>query len=128
MGMFDYIRCERELPDSPPTLEWQTKDTPSQYLDVYEIRADGSLWQEEYDIEDRSDPNADGILALCGCMTRVNKRWEPCKFTGEIRFYGYEGSNTARWWEFSAYFIDGQMQSVVTIERPKRTASEDNAQ
>jgi hypothetical protein len=118
MGMFDYIRSELALPDDPPAIQWQTKDTPSQYMDVYEIRADGSLWVEEYDLEDCGDPKAEGVMRLRGCMTPVNKRWVPCKLTGEIQFYGAEDSNWQRWWEFSSYFIDGQMQSITNISKP----------
>lgn len=40
MGMFDNIKCAMV-----PAGEYQTKDTPVQYLDNYEIRADGSLWR-----------------------------------------------------------------------------------
>jgi hypothetical protein len=40
------------LPDaSDNDLEYQTKDTPAQFLDNYEIRADGSLWHLDYDID-----------------------------------------------------------------------------
>ncbi len=52
MGMFDYLKCKYPLPDaSDNDLEYQTKDTPAQFLDNYEIRADGSLWHLDYDID-----------------------------------------------------------------------------
>ena len=35
---------------------------------MHEIREDGSLWREEYDIEDHSDPNAEGLERFTGCM------------------------------------------------------------
>jgi hypothetical protein len=41
MGMFDYIKYRGE--------EYQTKDTPRQLMDNYEIRDDGTLWYENYD-------------------------------------------------------------------------------
>ena len=52
MGMFDYINCSI-LFDNPKWngLEFQTKNTPSQSLDLYEIRTDGTLWHLEYDTE-----------------------------------------------------------------------------
>lgn len=113
MGMFDDLRCHYPLPrEGANALAYQTKDTPAQWMDLYEIRADGSLWHETYDIEDRSDPNATGLLALAGAMTRVNKRWEPERLTGEIRFYDYANGE---WTVFSAYFIDGQIREIVDI-------------
>lgn len=44
MGLFDYIRCEYPLPDGfDGDVEYQTKDTPNQYLDRYTIAEDGRL-------------------------------------------------------------------------------------
>lgn len=104
MGLFDEIRFKAKLPIvGAEALTYQTKDTPSQFMDSYEVREDGTLWHEVYDVEDRSDTNADGFLRIRGMMTRTNKHWEPCGMTGEIRFYtGDKG-----WWiEFSSYFRD----------------------
>lgn len=128
MGVFDYLRCKYPLPvEGANELEYQTKDTDAQYLDHYEIREDGSLWQQDYDIEDRSDKSApEGDPArFIGCMTPVNKRWVPCAdFTGEIEFYtgwpekpGYDSG----WLEFSAYFVDGAIKHlhVLTNTPPK---------
>lgn len=91
MGMFDEIRCKMPLPaelDVEHREHWfQTKSLGCE-MDYYEIREDGSLWFEAYDIDDQSDPNAEGLDALRGMMTRVNKRWEKLSdFFGEIRFY-----------------------------------------
>ena len=119
MGLYDEIRCERELPAPEASgLLFQTKDTPAQFCEQYVIRADGTLWHETYDTEDHSDPKAEGLHALIGCMTRVNQRWEPCLYTGEIRFYtdGDYGTDSAWWLEFSSYFKDGQMQLVNLIQ------------
>jgi hypothetical protein len=132
MGMFDYIRCEAPLPvPGFDGREFQTKDTPAQYCERYCIRADGTLWYEDCDYEDRSDPNAEGLAALFGSMTPVNPRWEQVTdFTGEICFYGFKSERTGGrgrdcggWIEFSAYFIDGRMQSLVcTANRDDPTA------
>jgi len=112
MGMFDYMRCHYTLPVSgAEALEYQTKDTPAQYLDQYEIRADGTLWHQDYDTEDRSDPNADGFARLFGCETRINDRWEPVTLTGEIVFY-------AGAFMFSAYFVGGMLKHLETLQAP----------
>ncbi len=89
MGLFDELTCHMALPGLGVTdAVFQTKSLPAMYMDRYELRADGTLWHEEYDIEDRSDPGATGVERLLGAMSRVNLRWEPVNFTGEIYFYG----------------------------------------
>ena len=108
MGMFDELICERDGFDK--TEVFQTKDTPTQQLDMYQIRGDGTLWFHDYDIENRSAPNAEGVMVLAGCMSHTNKRWRRVDgFTGEIYFYGDSG-------EFSAYYINGELQSLVRVE------------
>lgn len=110
MGMFDYVRCDYPLPvEGAAKLQYQTKDTPSQFLDEYEIRADGTIWHQNYDIEDRSDPLAKGFERLYGMATRINKRWEPVALTGEVVFYAGE-------FEFSAHFIDGKISYLETLQ------------
>jgi hypothetical protein len=111
MGMFDYLTCKSPLP-LPEYQEsaFQTKDTPAQYLDKYEIREDGTLWHQE----DRSEYG-------------VNTRWVPVsKFTGEIRFYGPCGGFSAKatgWVEFSAYFVSGTLNQIhVLAHEPKETS------
>jgi len=104
MGVFDYITCEAG--DRNPKTEYQTESFEWPYLDRYEIRKDGTLWREEYDIEDRSDPNAEGLDALAGSRTRVNKRWMQMEnFTGEVRFG--DGKNG-----YSAYFVHGALKHL----------------
>lgn len=113
MGMFDEIKCKYPLPlEGANDLLYQTKDTDAQFMDLYEIREDGTLWHEIYDVEDQSDPNAEGIMKMWGCMTRVNKRWEQVMFTGEIVFYG---DNKGQFIEFSAYFVDGKLNQLHKI-------------
>jgi hypothetical protein len=118
MGMFDYLRCHYPLSiDGANELEFQTKDTDAQYLEHYEIREDGTLWHQDYDIEDQSDPKAEGLTALIGMMTPVNQRWVPEPITGEIRFYSSLDGKWEKnsWVEFSAYFIKGKLQNLVVI-------------
>ena len=112
MGMFDYLRCHYPLPvEGGAALEYQTKDTPAQWLDQYEIRTDGTLWHQDYDTEDRSDPSAEGFARLFGCATRVNERWEPVALTGEVVFYSGD-------FEFSAYFVRGELKHLETLQAP----------
>lgn len=139
MGMFDDIKCKYPLPlAGANALAYQTKDTPMQYLDQYEIREDGTLWHEEYDTEDHSEagkwmkenpgkelPESLGLLSFAGCMARVNKRWEQLKLTGEIGFYTMYGIKDGQlvhanardgWLEWSAYFVDGKLNQLHLLE------------
>lgn len=121
MGMFDDLVCKYPLPIAGANdLRYQTKDTKAQFMDLYEIREDGTLWHEDYDCEDHSDaakwqaenPGKElpeylsGLLSFVGCMARVRKRWERVdNFTGEIRFY--DALKPKGWIEWSAYFENG---------------------
>lgn len=118
MGMFDYLRCEYDLPiHDAPAEGWQTKSTPAQAMDVYTIRKDGTLWGQEYDIEDRSNPNAKGLNRIRGMATRVNHRDVRCTMTGEVRFYTSKDGDWGRGWiEISAYFVNGQIKHLEVIE------------
>jgi len=131
MGMFDDLRCEYPLPVVGANgLAYQTKDTPAQYLDLYEIRSDGTLWHQEYDIEDHSklgkwmaenpgkEPSEEQInlMNIGGCMTRVNKRWVQEHLTGEIRFYTSLGQKHTGWIEWSADFVEGKLNQLHLIQ------------
>ena len=109
MGMFDDITCDYKT--DPPTkgIAFQTKDTPAQYLDKYNIREDGTLWHEEYDIEDRSDQTAKDLLKMRGLFSKINKRWKQLFLTGEIYFYDTELA-------YSAYFVKGELKEIHFIE------------
>ena len=124
MGVFDYVICEYPLPvEGANDVRFQTKDTPVQHLDNYKICKDGTLWHEAYDIEDQSDPNAEGIDRFLGCMARVNQRWELVHLTGEVSFAG--DSSTHLWLEFSAYFVRGYIIRLELIEdRPVPAANQ----
>lgn len=128
MGMFDDLRCKYPLPLAGANdLVYQTKDTDAQFLDMYEIREDGTLWHEVYDIEDHSErgewkkqnPGQDppeGLETFMGCMARVNKQWKQVVFTGEIRFYISTGKDHSGWIEWSAYFVNGHLLELHLIE------------
>jgi len=117
MGMFDNIKCLHKLPIEKDFSKeiFQTKNTPAQWLDHYEIRENGTLWHENYDIEDRSNPNETGLKRFVGSMTKINKRWEFMKdFIGEIRFYTTYDSNRYCI-EFSSYFVNGMLKELHLI-------------
>ncbi len=121
MGMFDKIRCKYPLPvEGSNALTFQTKDTPDQFLSLYEIRKDGSLWFQNCKIVDRSNPKAKGFARFCGIFTRTKPRWVPVKnLTGEIRFYEALGEYSTGWIEFSAYFVKGKIKHLELIKHRK---------
>jgi len=118
MGMFDYLRCEYPLPvEGANKILYQTKDTPSMWLDEYLIDENGDLYGEEYDIEDRSDKTKGPLESMLGCMTRVNIRKVKSDYTGEIRFYGFKDDvNYKGWVEFSSYFESGKIKNLNLME------------
>ena len=117
MGMFDELTCKYELPIEGATdLQFQTKDTSAQMLDQYEIRGDGTLWHEEYDIEDRSNPDAIGVMRMAGAWTKVNKRWVPEAITDTIYFYTFKNNDNTGWIEFCAEIVNGHVLSIKIIE------------
>lgn len=138
MGMFDYVRCEYPLQDGAPRDGYQSKDTPEQYMDTYEIREDGTLWHQEYDVEDHSDlakwratnPGKEppkemgGLASIAGCMSRTNPRWKQVEFHGALEFSwsnvtanGPRGYMTptrakAEFWTFVALYDHGMLLKI----------------
>lgn len=92
MGMFDTLIWDNN--------DYQTKDLEC-FLNTYKIE-DGLLWVEGYDIEDRSDPTARGMLRFAGMITRVNKRWIRSHYSGSIVFYDLYS-------DYVATFHDGEL-------------------
>lgn len=91
MGVFDYVRIKyagHGIGDVSGE-EFQSKDTPTQYMDQYEIREDGTMWHEAHDTEDRSDPTQPGLLGMFGVLTPVNHRWEQVDYEGELEVDQY---------------------------------------
>jgi hypothetical protein len=143
--MFDYLRCKYPLPPidglNPNELTYQSKDTPAQWCDLYEIREDGTLWHQAYDTEDRSEQgkwkaehpgeevpeSLKNFESIIGCMTSVNHRWE--QVTGlkmeTITFYDFHLDDLG-WIEWKALFADDKVDRILLIEnrKPKEESTE----
>lgn len=123
MGMFDYIRCEMPLPETPeppPGDVFQSKDTDDQYMTLYTITADGRLTWRPYTMEEvprteRPHPNANGLLGLRGSIRRVEQEPVDIPFHGDIHFYE-SGWNAGGWWEYRARFSDGVCKGITLVE------------
>lgn len=107
--MFDEIEVLVPLPDLPPDFapSFQTKSLVN-FLDNYRIDADGVLWHEDYDIEDRSDPAAIGLMRFAGAMTRVPKGWSKEDYTGEVELHDWDAVNHIDY-RYSTYFENGKL-------------------
>lgn len=113
MGMFDNIKCKYPLPvDGANDLNYQTKCTPAQQLDNYEIREDGTLWHETYD--NRFENTTEAPLGFY--IHRDNERWELIDITGEVRFYTLLPPKHSGWIEWSAYFVAGKLNQLHLVE------------
>lgn len=101
MGMFDEIKCYAKTGVRGSNQHtYQTKDTPKQTMDVYEIRQDGSLWHEIYDGPEISERKPIG--------------WERSDYSGEIIFY----TNTKLGWlEFVSTFKNGELQKIIKADK-----------
>jgi hypothetical protein len=112
MGVFDYVTCRYELPpEFPRDLEWQSKSTPAQYLDHYEIREDGSLWHETY--VHRVETQSDGYFNVQ--MYRDNPEWKREDFTGELEIHS---SDDRHWYTVQFWFRDGVVKDFVANATP----------
>jgi hypothetical protein len=111
MGVYDYLKVQCPLPGipDPSAIEFQTKDTDGQYLDHYEIRADGTLWHEAYEPEWRADPSS----PIGGYLERKNPHWVEENFTGALEFYTSDPNIDL---SFAALFKNGQLVNVIKKE------------
>lgn len=93
MGVFDYIRCEYELPDKwEQDVPFQTKDTPKQWLNTYTITKNGNL----IDNDDGSTVDFHGDLNFYwsnisgsssrGCITENDK---PVEYADYIALFDH---------------------------------------
>ena len=103
MGMFDNVKCLYPTPwPKSAELEWQTKDTPAQYLDDYEVRMDGTLWHKEYESRIEADPKA----PLGVWLHRESEHWVQENMTGQLEIYA--GDYTIMFW-----LRDGKVKDAV---------------
>ena len=86
MGAFDNVTIRRPLPwlDLQDAV-WQSKDTPAQCWDDYEVREDGTLWHLAYDM--RTEESEDSPLGIW--LHRDNERWEQVRCEGQIEVCEY---------------------------------------
>jgi hypothetical protein len=107
MGMFDYINYAGN--------EYQTKDTPEQGMELYEIRGN-ELWYKEV----KREWVEDSKHFLGGYLQEISHEWKFCdKFDGLIRIYrdvGKDEQNHYIWEEYKILFMDGKIIKIEKVE------------
>lgn len=113
MGMYDEVKLNHPMFGEDMGHIGQSKDTPNQFLDDYEITPAGRLVLcEDYVLEDHSDPTREGLAALVGCMDRVPTGKGPI----DTDYHGYLwvwGKGNYRW---QCKFTDGYLVSAEKVE------------
>lgn len=95
MGLFDNLRCHYPLPVVGANARYyQTKDTPCQRMNEYEITEEGLLRHREWDAD--TGPGDKWI-------------WHP-DFVGEVRFDDKEDGGGRI--KFSAHFVNGALKEL----------------
>jgi hypothetical protein len=101
MGMFDYIVCKYPLPNNfdATNTTFQTKSLHC-HLDKYTISSEGILL-----LNQKLDPTEenDEVIALIDI-----------KYTGNISFYTFIKNDVKQWYEYSATFINGKLQNIIS--------------
>ncbi len=117
MSVFDNVKCFYPLPTKRDLKDktFQTKNTVLQAtFSSYEIREDGTLWCEKFEII--KNPQATDNSKLSERYMRINHRWIfMSHFIGEIRFYTTYDSDK-RYIEFSSYFVNGKLRELHLIK------------
>jgi len=107
MGMFDTIRYNGN--------DYQTKDTPVQCMETYEIRGD-ELWYKKVEREWKED----GDALFGGYLDEISHEWcFESMFDGAIRFYrdlGKDEKGEYIWEEYKALFMDGKLIKMTKEE------------
>ena len=95
MGMFDYVVCERPLPDGFTDAFLQSKTFPDPYLHRYTITRDGRLLRRAFYTHEITDTHFNGVLNFYGGNHRADGTWD-----------GHE---------YNATFTDGQLVSIEQV-------------
>jgi len=105
--MFDEVTCLFPV-KADISSDWlfQSKDTPAQELDLYEIREDGTLWHEAYTV--RFEENTSAFFGFY--LHRENKRWEPVEYEGELHIYHSVGEQC---YDLRFWFKAGKVCDVI---------------
>lgn len=108
MGMFDYINYEDH--------EYQTKDTPDQFMSTYEIRG-SELWYKK--VESEWFEEDDSLFG--GYLKEISHEWIFLNnFDGSIVISREDEENGGykndAWVTYKMLFMDGKLIKLVKVE------------
>ena len=123
MGMFDYLKCEYQLPDEKAqNALFQTEDTNAQYMERYTLTREGRLIHhtvryEQVPQEERPYPNAkpDDMRYWIGSIRSVPTGDEDTEFHGSLCFYT---DLDGEWFEYIALLKDGNVIDLRRVPTP----------
>jgi len=127
MGMYDNVKCEYKLPDTPPKIQadvFQTKafgdGMTGGYMDDYTITKDGRLllhkkaWEvvpeEERPYYGKPEWDKRGLFQLMGSMKAVPLGDDVIEHHGIIHIYNMDSNEV--WFEYEIKFTDGTVTDV----------------
>ena len=124
--MFDDIKVKISLPDLEDeisrSLTFQTKDTPAQFMEKYEISENGRLIHMKVEYESVPEEERPfygkpewehGVNKFLGCINVKELGWEDTEFHGDLIFYT---SHNKEWFEYEARFTEGNFTRVKRIK------------
>src|SRR5438309_10406722 len=101
MGLFDHVRCRYPLPDAEcQDLHYQSKGTPSQFMENYEITPEGFLIHELYEHGAERWPDR---------ASAENPKWVRVEYRGELEIHSAlePPGERGRWVSYLFWFRDG---------------------
>lgn len=131
--MFDTIICKYPLPmPSDPngyagSESFQTKDLENSLI-TYEIRADGTLWEQKHEtvwIED--DSNTDNWLDPLGHSKSVKSWWDQVSFTKTITMLDFQENDSGEYdylIDYKVCFVNGTVSEITVTTFEARPNAE----
>lgn len=135
MGMFDNVKVDYPLPDTPRNIQKEIFQTKSfgdgftgGFMDDYTITKDGELvlHASEYEMvpeEERpfygtAEWDKHPLYQLMGCMKKISTEDKNIEFTGVLNFYTSAGTaDSDTWYEYNMTFVNGKIKDVERVYR-----------
>lgn len=125
MGVFDYVKFEYPLPDPErQDWEWQSKDTPAQYMEFYRVTKDGLLIHEavHYEAvpeEERPYWNTPEwempLMQFVGSIRTVSDGDEVVDYHGDIIVVGGQKGHYEQIVQYRCRFTNGRLEWIREI-------------
>jgi hypothetical protein len=103
MGLFDHVRCRYPLPDAEcQDLAYQSKATPAQFMENYEITREGYLLHESFE---------NGAERWPDMRSTEDPKWVRVEYRGELEIHTTLElpDQPRRWVSYRLWFRDGRV-------------------